>query len=149
MNLYWSCSKFDVYQNPNLKPIFGYYLGVGCHTKSTLTKLVDVAITVEFCIRTYICHFEKNNFLLFFLDQQIWKYWYQLNSNDFANVLNIIFIKYFLNNLVMYGFFFAKLVKAKFSWKEPPWMLFILGSCWIDHLYCSVESVKYFVLQYI
>lgn len=30
------------------------YLSPGCHTGSTLTKLVDVAITVEFCILTYI-----------------------------------------------------------------------------------------------
>lgn len=52
VNLYWSCSKFDVYKQ-YLKPIFGYYLGAGCHTESTLTELVDVAITFEFQIRLY------------------------------------------------------------------------------------------------
>lgn len=32
----------------------------------------------------------------------------------------VLFFKYFLNNLmvVMCGFFFVKLVKVKFSWKE-------------------------------
>lgn len=40
-------------QKQYLKPIFGYYLGAGCHTESTLTELVDVAITFEFQIRLY------------------------------------------------------------------------------------------------
>lgn len=63
--------------------------------------------------------FNRIIFFLFFLDQQAWKYWYQIQ------ILLIMFwvssFKYFLNNLpvVMCGFFFAKLVKAKFSWKEP------------------------------
>lgn len=60
--------------------------------------------------------------------------------------------KYFLNNLpvVMCGFFFAKLVKAKFSWKEPSmnvvhfrkllnWSLILFN--WICEILCCTVYV--------
>lgn len=56
---YWSWSRLVLQisglKNHYLKPIFGYYLGPGGHTESTLNELnVDVAITIEFSMLLYL-----------------------------------------------------------------------------------------------